>query len=144
MESLIVASTSMSIEKYFWACSKQRGNEHAASSQSRSEVQQEARVVSKVFSRAKNNVPRNEDRPLLYYLASIPLWCRQKVDRQCWHGPIGNSVRIWRLSFIFLCIKISPVAVASSPSATGDKSFLSSIASLFVALYETSLTCAQF
>ena len=67
MECSIVASTSMSIEKYFCACSQQRGDEHTASSQSRSEAQQEARVVSKVFSRAENNVPRNKDSALLYF-----------------------------------------------------------------------------
>ena len=67
MECSIVASTSMSIVKYFCACSQQRGDEHTASPHSRSEAQQEARVVSKVFSRAENNVSRNKDRRLLYF-----------------------------------------------------------------------------
>ena len=67
MECSIVVSTSMSIEKSFCACSQQRGDERTASSQSRSEAQQEARAVSKVLSRAENNVPKSKDRRLLYF-----------------------------------------------------------------------------
>ena len=84
-------------------CSQQRHDETTAS-----------RGISKVFSRGKNNVPKNKDHPLPYCLASIPLWCRQGINRQCWHGPIGNSVHIWRLSSIFLYIKMSPDATGSN------------------------------
>ena len=66
MECSIVASTT--IEKYFCACSQQRSDKDTTSSQSRNEAQQEARAVSKVFSRAENNVPRNKDCPLLYFM----------------------------------------------------------------------------
>ena len=51
----------------FHSSSQQRGDEDTASSQSRSETQQEERGISKVFSRGENNVPRNKDRPLLYF-----------------------------------------------------------------------------
>ena len=119
MECLIVASMSMSIERYFcavgqldkctWqivfvkstfechiaACSQQRGDEDTASSQSRSEVQQETRVVSKVFSRGENNVPRTKivlcsifwqvfhcdaDRILIVNVGTVPLAIHSVFD----------------------------------------------------------------
>ena len=36
------------------------------------------------------------------WLELIPPWCRPDIDRQCWHDAIGNSVRLWCLSSIFL------------------------------------------
>ena len=88
MECSIVATASVLIEKYFaqlpdnLAClhrrlskcysgSQQGGDEDTASSQSQSEAQQELRGISKVFSRGENNVPGDEDCPLLCFLANI-------------------------------------------------------------------------
>ena len=78
--------------------SQQNGDEDTASSQSRSEAQQEARGKSKVFSRGENNVPRNKDRPLLYFLASIypSSWCRQDIDLDPTElDPTGDPVRVF-------------------------------------------------
>ena len=52
---------------------RQRDKELTRILEARNPTQQEVRVVSKVFGREENNVPRNKDRPLLYFLASIPL-----------------------------------------------------------------------
>ena len=63
--------------------------------------------------RGENNVLRNKDRPLLYFLASIPPRCRQDIDPQCpTGGPIGNSVHFLCLDSIippyFFIYKIPP------------------------------------
>ena len=89
----------MSIEKYFCAVAIlytgqldkstwqivfiYRGDEDTASSQSLSEAQQEARGVSKVFSRGGNNVRRNKDRPSLYF-------CWQVFQRDADRISIAN------------------------------------------------------
>ena len=55
------------------ACSQQLGDKDTYCKLAiPNEVQQEARGVSTVLSREEKNVPRYEDCPLLYFLASIP------------------------------------------------------------------------
>ena len=113
---------------YCHSGSQKKGDKDTASPQSQSETQQEVRGIWKVFSRGENNVQRNKNCPLLYFLASIPPWCRQDMDRQSWYSAIGNSVRLWCLGFRislytkFPLTQLEVIAIASSPITTGKRS----------------------